>query len=199
MTNEKTSLRSRVVLAAVGIVGLLAFAQPAAAEQCVQFVQRASAVHVSGNAGDWWDNAAGVYPRDNQPAPGAVMVFEPTRHMPSGHVALVRRLLDDRSVLVDHANWASDRRHKGRVALSQLVVDTSPANDWSQVRVSYPQTGSMGVTDYPVAGFIHPLGGGFTPAVAERVTKVAYTKRRRTAVARGRGNRLVHRIAHRVR
>lgn len=196
LTFEKSLIRSRVVLAAFGFAGLLAWAQPAAAEQCVSYVQRVSSVHVSGNAGDWWDNAAGVYPRDNQPAPGSVMVFEPTHRMPSGHVALVRRIIDDRSVLVDHANWASDRKHKGRVALAQLVVDTSPDNDWSRVRVSYPWTGGLGVTDYPLAGFIHPANGGFSPAAPEGATKVAYTKRRRSPVIRGRS---ASRITNRVR
>ena len=34
------------------------------------------------------------------------------------------------------------------------MIDVSPANDWSIVRVWWPPTGEMGITDYPAYGFI---------------------------------------------
>jgi hypothetical protein len=56
---------------------------------------------------------------------------------------------------VDHANWASGAA-KGRIATAQRVVDVSPRNDWSQVRVWYPRVNDFGATTYPARGFVHP-------------------------------------------
>jgi hypothetical protein len=36
------------------------------------------------------------------------------------------------------------------------VIDVSPRNDWSLVRVWWPPAGAMGATDYPAYGFIRP-------------------------------------------
>ncbi len=36
------------------------------------------------------------------------------------------------------------------------VIDVSDNGDWSVVRVWWPPAGQMGVTDYPVYGFIRP-------------------------------------------
>jgi len=35
------------------------------------------------------------------------------------------------------------------------VLDVSPGNDWSLVRVWYPRVGDYGATSYPSYGFIH--------------------------------------------
>ena len=123
---------------------------------CVQFVKKASTVALHGNAYQWWDAAAGVYGRGNVPVSGAVMVFSKTRHLPFGHVALVEKRLDDRTVLIDHANWSRIGGRRGHVERSVRVVDVSPNNDWSQVRVWYASLSGVGDTVYKVRGFVYP-------------------------------------------
>jgi len=93
----------------------LALAPPALAIDCVQYVKSASNFGLSGNAWSWWDHAAGVYERGNQPRVGAVLVFERTRRMPGGHVALVSGIIDDQTVLIDHANWSAAGGGDGRI------------------------------------------------------------------------------------
>ena len=70
--------------------------------------------------------------------------------MRSGHVAVVKRLVSPREVLVDHANWGRD----GRIYLNAPVIDVSPNNDWSQVKVWNTAAGTMGTTAYSLKGFI---------------------------------------------
>ncbi|MEI9932597.1 MAG: CHAP domain-containing protein [Rhizomicrobium sp.] len=72
-----------------------------------------------------------IYGRAPSPSENAVMVFAATRSMRKGHVAVVTKLVSDRQIVVDHANWMRD----GRVYLNMPVMDVSPGNDWSQVRV----------------------------------------------------------------
>jgi hypothetical protein len=45
------------------------------------------------------------------------------------------------------------------------VLDVSPGNDWSAVRVWWPPSQAWGVTVYPTYGFIqpHPAGAQGTP------------------------------------
>jgi hypothetical protein len=74
--------------------------------------------------------------------------------MPSGHLSVVSRVVNGREILVDHANWASGAA-RGRIATGQRVVDVSPRNDWSMVRVWYPRINDLGATAYPARGFVH--------------------------------------------
>jgi hypothetical protein len=123
---------------------------------CVQFVKRASPVALHGDAYEWWDAADGIYGRGNQPHPGSVMVFAKTHHMPHGHVAVVQQQLDDRTILVDHANWSRIAGHRGHIERSVRVVDVSANNDWSAVRVWYHSLANVGDTVYPLRGFVYP-------------------------------------------
>jgi hypothetical protein len=59
------------------------------------------------------------------------------------------RVLSDRRILATHANWV---RH--RVSGDVTVIDVSPGNDWTRVRVWWPPTNQMGVTEYATFGFI---------------------------------------------
>jgi len=115
---------------------------------CVPFARAISGVEIRGNAKTWWDQAKGRYHRSREPKVGAVMAFAASRAMPKGHVAVVSRVLDDRTVLVDQANWV-----RNRITVDTLVVDVSPEGDWSQVRVANGK-GSLGRVN-PVKGFIH--------------------------------------------
>ncbi|ESW61085.1 MAG: chap [Rhodobacter sp. CACIA14H1] len=122
--------------------------RPAGRIWCVPFARAISGVEIRGNAKTWWDQAKGRYHRSREPKVGAVMAFAASRAMPKGHVAVVSRVLDDRTVLVDQANWV-----RNRITVDTLVVDVSPEGDWSQVRVANGK-GSLGRVN-PVKGFIH--------------------------------------------
>ena len=123
---------------------------------CVQFVKQASPVALHGDAFEWWDAADGLYGRGNQPKPGSVMVFARSHHLPHGHVALVQKQIDNRTLLIDHANWSLIAGHRGRVERAVRVVDVSPHNDWSQVRVWYHSLSDLGQTIYSLRGFVYP-------------------------------------------
>jgi hypothetical protein len=72
-----------------------------------------------------------------------------------GHVAFVKRVASRREIYVDHANWHG----REEVAVDIPVVDVSPNNDWSEVRVFWVDSGQMGARTYSVEGFIRPRGG----------------------------------------
>src|ERR1700730_3343631 len=94
-------LRQRKVFFALIAILSAATASRAVAVDCVQYVKFSSSFGLSWNAWSWWQHAAGVYDRSNEPRAGAVLVFERTRRMPAGHVALVSRVVDDYTVLID--------------------------------------------------------------------------------------------------
>ncbi|MGG5810213.1 CHAP domain-containing protein [Falsiroseomonas sp. CW058] len=122
---------------------------------CVPYARARSGILLAGDAWQWWDAAAGRYERGSTPRPGSVLVLARTPRNPSGHVAVVSRVVGGREVLVDHANWASGAA-RGRIATDQRVVDVSARGDWSLVRVFYPRIGDLGATAYPALGFVHP-------------------------------------------
>jgi hypothetical protein len=115
---------------------------------CVPFARSVSGVSLKGNALTWWQQAKGRYERGNEPRIGAVMNFAPSRAMPKGHVAVVSKVISEREILVDHANW-----ERNRISLDNLVVDVSDKGDWSVVRVANG-AGTLGRTN-PVFGFIY--------------------------------------------
>jgi surface antigen len=117
--------------------------------ECAPFARALSGIRLSGPAADWWWQAESRYARDSAPAVGSVLVLRRSGSLPSGHVAVVSQVLDEREILVTQANWV---HHK--VSQDQPVVDVSAANDWSLVRVWWPPTGAMGVTEYAAYGFI---------------------------------------------
>jgi hypothetical protein len=120
--------------------------------QCVAYARQVGEVQIRGNARDWWDSAEGVYARGQEPAEGAVLAFRGTRAMPYGHVAVVSKVIDARHVLIDHANWSGP----GLVERGVMAVDVSSAGDWSDVRVWYGRTRSLGQRTSPTFGFIYP-------------------------------------------
>lgn len=147
------------------ITGLLASA-PAAAQaylQCVPFARAESGVEIRGNAKTWWSQAAGTYERGAEPRKGAVMAFAGTRGMPMGHVAVVKKIVDDREILIDHANWSPINGRRGQIERNVRVVDVSAAGDWSMVRVWYAPIGDLGLRANPVQGFIYSGGEADAP------------------------------------
>lgn len=122
--------------------------------QCVPYARSLSGIQISGNAHTWWNQAQGTYARGQRPEPGSVMSFRSTGRMVLGHVAVVSRVVTSREVLIDHANWAGPSMRKGMISRGVSVIDVSPANDWSAVRVGMVG-GGYGTTTYPINGFIY--------------------------------------------
>lgn len=139
------------------------FAMPTLAHarlQCVTFARGNSDVQLSGNAREWWANAAGTYGRGQTPRVGSVLAFRASKAMPMGHVAVVSKIVDARRVLISHANWS----RPGMVERDAMAVDVSEQGDWSAVRVWYAPTRSLGLRPSPTFGFIYPA----TMAAADR-------------------------------
>lgn len=122
---------------------------------CVPYARARSGIELRGDAWQWWDAAAGRYTRARRPAPGGVIVLARTPRLASGHLAVVSRVVSTREIRVDHANWASGAA-RGRIAQDQPVLDVSPGNDWTQIRVWYPRINDYGNTVFAAHGFILP-------------------------------------------
>lgn len=123
--------------------------------QCVPYARQLTGIQIYGDAHTWWDQAAGKYERGNRPKVGAVMAFQPHRNMQLGHVAAVSKVIDSRTVLLDHANWSPIDGRRGQIERDVKAVDVSANNDWSEVRVWYAPQGGLGTTAWPVHGFIY--------------------------------------------
>ena len=121
--------------------------------ECAPYAREASGIQLYGDAAAWWDEAAGRYPRSAQPQRGAVLVFRRSGRLPYGHVSVVRGVSSGREIIVTQANWVHHR-----IARAEPVVDVSPGNDWSAVRVWWAPSGVLGTTVYPTFGFVGPAG-----------------------------------------
>jgi len=145
----------RVVVAA-----LLFIAAPAAALneglQCVPYARALSGVTIFGDAHTWWGQAEGKYARGSSPKVGAVLAFPPHGNMLLGHVAAVRRVVDDRTIIISHANWSTIGGVRGHIEEDVRAIDVSEENDWSRVRVWYTPNAALGSTQWPAHGFIYP-------------------------------------------
>ncbi len=151
------------------------YARGGSALQCVPFAREHSGIALVGNAVTWWAKAAGTYERGSRPEAGAVLNFRATGRMNLGHVAVVSRVIDSRNVQIDHANWSS----RGAISRNISVIDVSPNNDWTAVRVALARGDDYG-SIYPTYGFIYgrPDRGamvantGVTPSPAPTLTSV---------------------------
>lgn len=121
--------------------------------QCVPFARQLSGVEIYGNANTWWTQAAGRYPRSSQPAFGSVFVMRGYNTTARGHVAVVTHVDSSRLIRVDQANWLNG----GEISRGVPILDVSPNNDWSEVRVWYIPGGHWGGRVYRADGFIHPF------------------------------------------
>jgi hypothetical protein len=84
---------------------------------------------------------------------GGVLVVRRSARLPAGHVAVVNAQVSPREIRVTQANWV-----RRRITRDEPVIDTSPENDWSQVRVWWEPIGAMGASTYSTYGFIAPAG-----------------------------------------
>lgn len=126
--------------------------------QCVPYARTVSGIGIYGDAHSWWEQADGRFSRGNTPRKGAVMAFKPHGAMQLGHVATVTRIVDERTVLIDHANWSPFNGRRGQIERNVIVKDVSDNNDWSSVRVWYAPINGLGATSYPLFGFIYGDG-----------------------------------------
>lgn len=149
----------------------MTIAAPAQAHfwQCVPYARLISGIDIRGNALTWWNQAVGRYARGSQPQTGAVMAFAPTARMRLGHVATVSRVVNDREILLTHANWS----RRGGIEKDVRAVDVSSEGDWSEVKVWYAGNGGLGTSIYPVRGFIY---SGAAPVAAQSVASADTTK-----------------------
>lgn len=159
---------------AFALAAVALFAQPAMAQplQCAPYAREHSAIDIHGNAATWWGQAEGSYARGQTPRTGSVLVFKATGAMPVGHVAVVSKIVDDRHVVLNHANWS----RPGMVETSAMAEDVSANGDWSSVRVWYAPTQSLGLRASPAFGFIYAPGskGMDKPSVTSDAFQAAF-------------------------
>jgi len=159
-----------LVAAATLVLGAL-ITTPAAAGvlQCAPFARQVSGIALYGNANSWWGQAEGRYERGHEPRVGAVLAFAASRSMPVGHVAMVSKVINEREVLLTHANWS----YRGGIERNVRAIDVSPNNDWTNVRVWYGPVGDLGLRPNTAKGFIYaqkPIAAPVQIAMADRAT-----------------------------
>jgi hypothetical protein len=142
---------------------------------CVPFARMATGMNISGDARMWWHNAAGTYARGQAPERGAVLAFMSSGGMSRGHVGVVSRVVNARTIEMDHANWAGPGISRGTVMRGVTVVDVSDRNDWTSVRVQVGRTAENFGRTYPTHGFIYnrPAGPRTLMAAAPGTREVA--------------------------
>lgn len=123
-------------------------------KQCVAHAREITGVPIFGDAHTWWYQADGVYERSNMPRADAILVLSKTSRLKYGHLAVVKRVVDKRTIEVEHSNWGGDRASRCKVYTRMPVKDVSPSNDWSQLRFWHYASGSFG-SIYPASGFIY--------------------------------------------
>ena len=121
--------------------------------ECAPYARMVSGIQLRGDAAAWWEEAAGRYPRASQPVSGSVLVFRRSERLPAGHVSTVTAVRSARSIVVADANWVH-----GEVTKEEPILDVSPGNDWTAVRVWWAPSRQFGITTYPTFGFIRPAG-----------------------------------------
>lgn len=191
--NGRSRLIVRAALASLAIAFCVSVNTPAQAIECVPYARQVSGVAIMGDAWTWWGQARGAgYTTGGKPRSGAVMVFKRANGMRRGHVAVVREVVNAREVVIDHANWATRRSgRKGKIDRGVSVIDVSPRNDWSMVRVWYPLIDDYGTSAYPLYGFIY--GGKGNPDIEMAAADMEVPEGRPAVTARptAAGSRIV--------
>jgi hypothetical protein len=117
---------------------------------CVEYARALSGLNIFGDAKFWWERARTLYARIATPSEHEVMVFASSPRLKKGHVAVVTAVVSKREIRVDQANW----QNHGEIDHATPVLDVSPRNDWSEVRVWDMGSKSFGGHVYAVSGFI---------------------------------------------
>lgn len=156
----------RIALAALALIGASTVAAATNAKsvpldyvgQCVPFAREASGIAIYGDAWTWWDQARGKYDRGHDPRVGSVIVFAKSSKLRLGHVAVVSRVVEDRVLMLTHANWSRIDGERGHAEQDVTLYDVSAHNDWSEVKVWYRDSNGLGSSVFPVDGFIYGKG-----------------------------------------
>ena len=162
LKNTLTTLRNAIIPILLVLQAIM-MPTPAKANdylQCVPFARELSGITIYGDAHSWWDQADGNYQRGATPVEGAVLSLPSHGSMRLGHVAVVRKIVDDRTILISHANWSPINGRRGQIERRVAAKDVSETNDWSLVRIWYAPIGKLGTTAFPVNGFIYPAKPG---------------------------------------
>ena len=174
---------------------------------CVPYARSVTGMAISGNGRDWWHNAAGRYARASRPEPGAILSFPSSGGMRSGHVAVVSRIINARLIEIDHANWGGPGISRGSVMHGVDVMDVSPGNDWTQVRVQVGHSNEQFGREYPTDGFIlnRPDTGDSNVSYASfsgggsggGYSRVSFSRATSRVTSHGTGRSgLLHRVSH---
>lgn len=117
---------------------------------CVEYARLRSGFEIFGDARTWWARAKNLYDEITTPAADAVMVFSSSSRIRKGHVAVVTKVISPREIRVDQANW----QNHGEIDKNTPILDVSPSNNWSEVRVWDMRSGQFGGHVYRISGFI---------------------------------------------
>ena len=144
--------------------------------QCVPYARQVTGIRIFGDAHTWWGQAEGRYARGFRPKVGAVMALKPSGGSVLGHVAAVSRIIDSRTILIRHANWSLINGRRGQIEDNVKVIDVSPDNDWSSVRVWYAPLQALGGSHWPVQGFIYPTAPQRGEKLVQPASKAANSR-----------------------
>ena len=148
------------------------------------YARSVTGLEISGNGRDWWHNAAGRYARGQRPRTGSILAWPGSGGMQSGHVAVVSRVLNDRLIEIDHANWGGPGIRRGTVMQNVKVMDVSGDNSWTRVRVQVGWTSENFGREYPTYGFIHNVPANSYAASDEMIRPAVYSTGRTTVAPR---------------
>lgn len=123
------------------------------AVQCVPYARQVSGIQIYGDAHTWWAQAKPPLIRRHYPVQGDVLVLARTNAMRYGHVAVVRKVMSNRDIMVTHSNWGNNRKNRRIIYESVRARDASANNDWSQIRFWNYETKAFG-RPYAAMGFI---------------------------------------------
>lgn len=124
---------------------------------CVPYARKVSGVPIRGDAHTWWYQAEGRYARGQVPQVGAVYVLSQSSRLKHGHLSVVTRVLNPRTIEVTHSNWGSDRATRSVIYERMRVEDVSLRNDWTRARFWNKDIDAYGLP-YEASGFIYPRG-----------------------------------------
>lgn len=145
---------------------------------CVPYARSVTGMEISGNGGNWWENAAGRYARGQRPQIGSILSFPSSGGMRSGHVAVVSRVVQPRMIEIDHANWGGPGIRRGTVMHNVRVMDVSDDNSWTRVRVQVGWDSTTFGREYPTDGFIHNRpASSYIAGADDMIRPVSYTTR----------------------
>lgn len=122
--------------------------------QCAPYAREHSAVNLRGAAASWWGEAQGQYNRTSSPCGGCagVSIYR--------QAAIGPCFCGQTGAKFPPCAGGSRKLGAGEVTHRAPVVDVSPNNNWTRVRVWWSPIHAMGKTVYPVYGFIEPTGTG---------------------------------------